>query len=144
MTNGKLFCNTYRDDIRKLAEYIPWLTEKRGQKVSRNYDGEMGQSSLAFPIYDGTLMSFIKLAGTTRLIDKNYAYAYSGRKIKTHEDEIREISSATIQDIDVLKGIFSKYVLGGMTKSGKWQEAVVYGIFLDILCKLKELLMFYE
>lgn len=144
ITNGKLFCNTYRDDIRSLAEYIPWLTEKKGQDVSKKYEGEMGVSSIAFPVYDSVLIGFIKLAKTTNLIDKNYAYAYSGRRMRTHADEMKEISGAALQDVDVLRGIFSKYVLEGMTKSGRWTEAVNFGIFLEVLCKLRELLEFYD
>lgn len=143
-TNGEIFCQTYGADIEKLARYIPWLTEKSGKEVSRKYDGEFGESAIHFPVYDGTLLNFVKEAKTTSLIDRNYPYAYSGRRIRTPEDEKREISSATLREVDILRGIFSKYVLEGMTKSGRWSEAVNRGIFLDILCKLKEIADFYK
>ena len=144
LTNGQAFCLEYGQDIQNLSRYIPWLMEKKGRDVSSEYAGEYGNSQLKFPVYDSTLMTFVREAGKTRLMDKNYAYAYTRYKIKTNEDEKKAILNAGIKDIDLLKGVFTKYISEGMRKSGKWQEAIERQVFLDILQKLNDLLVYYN
>ena len=50
------------------------------------------------------------------------------------------IRKATLRDLEILSGILSRYVLGGMTKSVLWAQGVENGVFLEILYKLRELL----
>lgn len=135
----------YKDAVLRLSSYIPWLETKCGQKVSGIYaeDG-IEKSSLGVPVYDATLLSLIKAAKGTNLMDRNYAYAYSRYRMKNAKDELTEIAKAKMKDIPLLKGILSKYVLGGMTRSVIWAEGVETGVFLQVLLKLKELMEFYE
>lgn len=144
LTSGELFILSYGDDIIKLSRYIAWLSQKSGEDVSKKYTGEMGKSSLHFPVFDSTLLSFVKEARGTKLMDINYRYAYTRRRIKNTEEEENAILSAGIKDIDLLKAVLSKYVMEGMVKSGKWAEAVDRQLFLQVLCKLKDLLDFYN
>lgn len=144
LENGELFYQMYGETIRKLSRYIPWLMDKSGNDVSHEYTGEYGESSMAFPVYDSTLLSFVKEARETNLIDRNYPYAYTGRGIRTDRAEEQAIESAGLRDVDFLRGVLSKYVLEGMTKSSVWTEAVERRIFLKVLCKLKEIAEFYH
>lgn len=137
--------NEYRPDVEKLARYLPWLESKMGSSVQQSYSGSgVEVNSISFPVYDSTLMSFIKEAQRTKLMDRNHRYVYSRLKIRTVQDELRIIEKCTIQEMDVLKGILSKYVMGGMTKGRMWSEAVEKGIFLHVLKKMKANLDFWD
>lgn len=137
--------NEYRPDVEKLARYLPWLESKKGTSVQQSYSGSgVEVNSISFPVYDSTLMSFIKEAQRTKLMDRNYRYVYSRCRIRTRQEELRTIERCTIQEMDVLKGILSKYVMGGMTKGRMWSEAVEAGIFLHVLKKMKANLDFWD
>lgn len=137
--------NEYKPDVEKLARYIPWLENKMGSSVQQTYSGSgIGEHSVAFPVYDSTVMSFVKEAQRTNLMDRNYVYVYSRNRIRTVQDELRVAEKATIKEMDVLKAILSKYVLGGMTKGRMWSEAVETGIFLCVIKKMKANLEFWD
>ncbi len=137
--------NEYRPHVEKLARYLPWLESKMGASVQQSYSGSgIEEHSISFPVYDSTLMSFIKEAQRTKLMDRNYRYVYSRCKIRNLQDELRIIEKCSIQEMDVLKGILSKYVMGGMTKGRMWSEAVETGIFLKVLKKMKANLDFWD
>lgn len=135
----------YRRQIEPLLKYISWLEEKEGRKASNFYDGEgIKGNSVPVPVYDGTLLSFIKEAQKTSWMDRNYVYVYSHNRIRTVSDEKRLIEKATIKEMNILTGILSKYVMGGMTKARLWSEAVEEGIFLSIILKIKEIIEFWD
>lgn len=137
--------NEYKPDVQKLLRYLPWLEEKAGQNVSENFEGSgIKESSITFPVYDGTLLSFIREVQSTNLLDRNYCYVYSRHRIRTVQDEQRMIAQSGITEMDVLKGILSKYVMGGMTKSKLWTEAVQNRIFLNIIKKMLENLEYWD
>ena len=137
--------NEYRPDVEKLARYLSWLESKKGKSVQRSYSGSgIEEHSVSFPVYDGTLMNFVKEAQKTKLMDRNYRYIYSRNRIRTVEDELRAIKRADIKEMDVLKGILSRYVMEGMTKGRRWSEAVENGIFLNVVKKMKENLDFWD
>lgn len=140
LTQAKAFIQKYDKDFEILYKYVPWLMEKGAKDVAHDYDGELGHSSLNFPVYDGTLMSFVRTAQKTVFMNKNYAYAYTRRHIKSTTDEQKYIDNATIRDDDYLNAVISKYVQEGMRKSGVWQDAVERKLFLNVLLKYKELL----
>ena len=58
-------------------------------------------SSITFPVYDGTLMSFIKDVQRTTLLDRNYPYIYSRNRMRTLQDELRMIERASIMDMSL-------------------------------------------
>lgn len=135
----------YRSDIELLVRYIPWLESKRGQEVSNEYhDANEVTTSFSFPVYDGTLLNFVKDVQKTALTDRNYQYVYSRNHINTVADEYVQIDRASVQDMSILIGILSKYVLGGRTKGMLWPEGVRNGVYLSILNKLKELCEFWD
>lgn len=137
--------NTYKPDVERLIRYLPWLEEKAGHNVAETFEGSgIKGSSITFPVYDGTLMSFIKELQRTTLLDRNYPYIYSRHRIRTVQDELRMIDRSGIKDMDILKGILSKYALGGMTKARLWSEAVYNSIFLKVIRKMKENLEFWD
>ena len=133
---------TYREDVAKLSQYIPWFETKSGSDVVSSYRAD--QSTFSFPVYDGTLMSFVKEAQATKLMNRNYRYTYSRNHIKAAKDELSLIRTATIKDFGVLCDILSKYVLGGMTRAQVWREGIENRIFLEVLMKLKELIEFWD
>lgn len=144
MTQAQAFVSKYRPDITKLYRYVSYFIDKKGKDVANDYDGKLGHSSLKFPVYDGTLMSFIKEARQTVFMDRNYIYAYRKRRITTPREEEAAIARVTIKDIDFLNAVLSKYIMEGMRKTGMWQDAVERHLFLDVLIKYKELLDFYS
>ena len=77
-------------------------------------------------------------------MDRNYMYVYSRYRIRTLQDEIKAIDRSSIKEMDVLKAILSKYVMGGMTKGRMWSEAVENGIFLRVVSKMKANLDFWD
>ena len=137
--------NTYKPDVEKLIRYLPWLEEKAGSSVAETFEGSgIKGNSITFPVYDGTLMSFIKDVQRTGLLDRNYPYIYAQHGIRTVKDELNAISHADIKEMNILKGILSKYVLGGMTKARLWTEAVYNRIFLNVIRKMKENVEFWD
>ena len=68
----------YRDDVEPLLRYLPWLEEKKGRSVSSSYTGEdLAAHSMSFPVYDSTLMGFVRAVQQTKLLDRNYVYVYT-------------------------------------------------------------------
>ena len=131
----------YQPDARRLARYISWLETKRGSDVMDSYKGEgVRKTAFTFPVYDATLLSFVKTARETRFVNRNYQYVYSRRRIKDTEQEKMELKNATLRDMELISGIFSRYILGGMTKSVLWAQGVENGIFLEVLYRLREIL----
>lgn len=135
----------YRQDILKLVSYLPWLESKVNHKVSGLYKGEgIEEHSMTFPVYDGQLLAFVKEVRKTSLLDRNYVYLYSRNRIKTAEDEKHLIEKATIQDLEAIRGVLSKYILGGMTNTRIWPQGVENGIYLAIIYKFKEIIEFWS
>ncbi len=137
--------NEYKPDVERLVRYLPWLESKMGTSVQQSYSASgIGEHSVAFPVYDSTVMSFVKEAQRTHLMDRNYMYVYSRYRIQTVQQEIKAIEKASIKEMDLLKAILSKYVMGGMTKGRMWSEAVESGVFLYVLKKMKANLDFWD
>ena len=134
----------YRDISQSLLRYIPYFEQKTGQKNYQIYQGEQNTNSVAIPVYESTLLSFVKEVQRTGLVDRNYVYALSRNGIRTHEDEMRALDRVEFKDIELIYAIMAKYVLGGMTKGMLWSEAVENGTFLKCLQKLKEVLNVWD
>ena len=136
----------YRPDVELLIKYIPWLETKAGTNTASSiYSGEgIGEHSITFPVYDGMLLNLVRDARRTKLLDRNYAYVYSRNRIRTVDEEQSYIEQATIRQMDGLRGILSKYILGGLTKGTVWTEGVTNGSILKVLTKMKEILEYWE
>ena len=135
----------YRADVEPLFRYISWLDRKKGAKVSTSYkDNDLAVHSMSFPVYDGTLLGFVKDVQKTQLLDRNYLYLYARYQLPTPKAEIELINSVTLLNMEVLTSILSKYIMGGMTKGWMWSQAVEEGIFLAILLKFKELIDMWD
>ena len=134
----------YKKDVEPLFRYLSWLESKKGEKVSSSYaENDVAAHSMAFPVYEGTLLGFVKDVQKTELLDRNYQYIYTRYRIADVKDELRLIESVTIKDTEILTGILSKYINGGMTKGWLWSQAAEEGIFLAILLKFQELFTLY-
>ncbi len=134
-----------RQDADKLFTYLPWLETKSGHSTYSTYKDEgIAQNSLTFPVYDSTLLAFVKEAANTCFMDRNHVYVYSRNRLKDAGDELRLIEKATIRDMDQLAGILSHYILGGRTKALLWSEGVQNGVYLAVLRKIKEIIDFWE
>jgi len=140
MTAQEVF-DKYKDDMLKLISYLPWLEEKSGKgSVSSNYNGEgLEEHSMSFPVYDGTLLRFIKDAENTAFMDRNYVYVITRNRLSSVQEEIEFVNKQTILQMDNIAGVLSKYIMGGRTKARLWSEAVDKGVLLAIVNKLKEL-----
>lgn len=135
----------YKKTLMPLLRYLPWLEQSAGTSVSKNYNGaEMGEKVMSFPVYDGTLLSFIREAKNTSFMDRNYRYVYTRNRIMNHDDERRLIAGATIKEWDILCGILSKYVMGGQTKGTLWSEAVTERIFYLVIKQMCEIIEFWD
>lgn len=135
----------YREDVAKLCKYLPYFETKRAKDVESQYQADAtGGHTVAFPVYDATLMRFVQEASETVLMNDNYVYTYSKHGLKTVQDELAFIERATIKEIEALGDILSKYVKVGMYKSRMWTEAVDNHIFVEVLLKLKYLIEFWD
>ena len=135
----------YKPDVESLLPYLTWLETQKGSRPDTIYKGDgIEEHSMTFPVYDGTLLRFIKIAQGSSLINRNYTYTYSRNRIRTTQDELRFIQNATIKEMGELWGILSRYVLKGMTKAALWSEGVKNGVFLALLLKMEEILQFWD
>ncbi len=135
----------YKQIAMPLLRYLPWLEKSAGKSASSNYSAnDVTEHSMSFPVYDGTLMNFVKEAAKSPLMDQNYRYVYVRQNIHNHEDERRIIKKAGINEWGILCGILSKYVLGGRTKGRLWSEAVEEEIFYLILKQMREIIEFWD
>ena len=135
----------FRADADRLFRYLPWLQNKSGSAAYTKYSDErVTANSISFPVYDSTLLAFVKEAGNTCFMDRNHVYVYSRNRLKTEKDELSLISRATIRNMDDLAGILSNYILGGRTKALLWNEGVQKGVYLALLLKMKEIFDFWE
>lgn len=135
----------YKTDVEKLLKYQPYFEKMAGKASSSTFNQEgLAEHSLAFPVYDSTLLQFVREAETTKFMNPNYHYVYTRNRLKTVEDELEAVAGCTIQKIDVLGGILSKYVYVGKVKGAIWSAGVKNGVFLAILLKMKEIIHFWE
>ena len=104
----------------------------------------MPGNSVPIPVYDSTLLGFVKEMQGTGLMNRNYVYTFSRYGIRTEQDERDHIQRVELKEIEVVIDIMAKYVLGGMTKGILWSRAVENGIFLLGLKKIKELLEVWD
>lgn len=145
MLSNEEIVDYYKEDAIKLFRYLTWLESKSGKSAYSIYAGEgIATNSVPFPVYDGTLLNFVKEAEKTCFMDRNYVYVYSRNGLKSSRDELRLIQKATIRDMDKLAGILSHYIMGGRTKASRWSEGVSNGIYLAILSKMKELIEYWD
>ncbi|MBD5394432.1 MAG: hypothetical protein HDR71_09210 [Lachnospiraceae bacterium] len=135
----------YREIFKDMFRYIPWFEQRMGKNASHFYNGEeAGSLSMSIPVYDSTLLAFIKEMQATGVIDRNYVYVFSRNSIRTQPDEINWIKNAELRNIEDIFGIMAKYILGGMTKGNLWTQAVENGVFYHGLLKIKKLLEIYD
>ncbi|MBE5866297.1 MAG: hypothetical protein E7292_08830 [Lachnospiraceae bacterium] len=135
----------YKQALLPLLRYLPWLEKSVGTQVSRTYNGaDMGEKLMGFPVYDGNLMGFVREAGNSIFMDRNYRYVYTRNRIVSHDDERKVIADATIKEWGILCGILSNYVLGGRTRSTLWSEAVQERIFYLVINKMVEIVEFWD
>lgn len=135
----------YKKTLMPLLRYLPWLEKSAGSSVSKTYNGaEMGGQVMGFPVYDSTLLGFVREVGRTTFMDRNYHYIYTRNHIRDHEDERRLIQNAEWKDWGILCGILSKYVLGGQTKGTLWSEAVQERIFYLVIKKMCDIIEFWD
>ena len=141
---AELLTEKYSGDILKLSKYIQYFENKKGDDVASKYNGEQGESNLKFPVYDSTLLAFTREAARTSLMDPNYIYKYRQYRISTEADEKKAIKNAKLKDIDLLRGILSRYVLEGGYKGGRWIEATERWVFRDVLVRLMDMYNFVK
>lgn len=135
----------YKLELLPLLRYMTYFMERAGEDPSTNYAGqENGNNTLSFPIYDATLLAFVKEAAKTSFMDKNYSYIYSRHRIKSAEDERKLIENATITEWDVLCGILTNYVQGGMSRAYLWRDGVKENIFYLVLSKMKDIVEHWD
>lgn len=135
----------YQQAVKPLLVYLPWLEEHVGDTGYVTYDQQgIAERSLSFPVYDASLMHFVREAEKSSLMDRNYRYVYTRNHIGSHEEERALIQQATWRNWDLLKGILSRYVMGGRVKASLWSEAVKEDVFHQILLKMKEIVEGWE
>ena len=135
----------YRTELEKLLKYIPWLEKNRGQNLSTPYAGDdVEKNSIAFPVYDGTLLNFIRELSATRWMNRNYMYDYRRYRIENAEEEKRVIARAGVKELGLICSILSRYAMKGRTKGSVWSEGVINGVYLDALLKIKAIILQWD
>ncbi|MCR5100777.1 MAG: DUF6508 domain-containing protein [Butyrivibrio sp.] len=130
----------YTQDVMSLVPYLNYFEMHVNAQVSQTYNNSDIAHSMPFPVYDATLMDFVKHAENTKMIDRNYVYVYSRNRIQTPKDELMFIDDAEIKDMDDLAGILSKYIIEGRTKGGVWAQGVNNGVYYKLISKMQELI----
>lgn len=139
------FLEMFKQDVIRLSKYIPWLEDKSGDDVSKNYqDGNKMDHTLSFPVYDSILLAFLNDASTTVFMEKNYQYFYTKNHIYDYQDELAMIERADIMHMDILQCILSRYVFGGMVKAYLWKAGVDHKIFVTVLKKARQIVEFWS
>ena len=139
------FLEMFKQDVIRLSKYIPWLEDKSGDDVSKNYqDGNKMDHTLSFPVYDSILLAFLNDASTTVFMEKNYQYFYAKNHIHDYQDELAMIERADIMHMDILQCILSRYVFGGMVKAYLWKEGVDHKIFVTVIKKARQIVEFWS
>ena len=133
----------YKEPVKQLLPYLGWLKENADREVAQNYSSDNLSSTIPFPVYDSNLLSFVKAAQATGMMDRNWPYVYTRNHLNNVKDEHLFIEDAQITDIADLFGILSKYVLSGMTKGSVWAEGVRNGSMYLALEKMRELLRYW-
>ena len=132
----------YRPELAKITPYLTWLKDNGKNEVAQSYSNS-DLKSMPFPVYNSTLLAFVKAAQATSLMDRNYVYVYSRNRLNSAKDELLFINDAQITDIDDLAGILSKYILTGMTKGAVWAEGVQNGVLYSVVKKMDDLVRFW-
>ena len=139
------FLEMFKQDVIRLSKYIPWLEDKSGDDVSKNYqDGNKMDHTLSFPVYDSILLAFLNDASTTVFMEKNYQYFYTKNHIHDYQDELAMIERADIMHMDILQCILSRYVFGGMVKAYLWKAGVDHKIFVAVIKKARQIVEFWS
>ncbi len=131
--------NEYMADVELLSKYMGWIEKKSGQQVQNFYDGEADYKLIQIPVYDSTLLAFVKDARKSKLMDRNYRYTYTRYRIKSVDDELRLLRHAHLKDIDIFKGILSSYVMRGQSKGSVWSDGIKNGVFLELMRRMTAL-----
>ncbi len=134
----------YKDDLTKLLRYLPFLEKKGGKNTQEYYEGEGDNKVIPVPVYDSSLLAFVKEVRNTKFYYKNYPYVYCKWKMPDPKSERIAMESATLRDIDLFRAIISKYVIGGQTKASVWTTAVEERIFVTALTRLRSLVFDYS
>lgn len=135
----------YKALIMPLLRYLPWFEQHVGKKTGSVYQGAGAEEcSMQIPVYDSTLMNFVREASKSPLMDRNYKYVYTRNRIASHDDERKIIKNSGWKQWDILRGILSNYVMGGRIRGALWNEAVTEGIFYLTLSKMKEIVEFWD
>ncbi len=134
----------YKDDLAKLLRYLPYLEKRGGKDVQNFYEGDGDQKIIPVPVYDSTLLAFVKEAQKTKFMNRNYPYIYRRWNMPNPKAERIAMESAQLRDIDLFRGIISRYVMEGMRKSYMWTTAVEEKIFVTALVKLRSLIYDYS
>ena len=139
------FLEMFKQDVIRLSKYIPWLEDKSGDDVSKNYqDGNKMDHTLSFPVYDSILLAFLNDASTTVFMEKNYQYFYTKNHIHDYQDELAMIERADIMHMDILQCVLSRYVFGGMVKAYLWKAGVDHKIFVTVIKKARQIVEFWS
>lgn len=132
----------YGHDLDLLLKFVPYLLNSRNKMTQKYYEGDGDKKTIPVPVYDSTLLSFVKEAKKTKFITRNYPYAYRKYKLNSLEDELSALKNGKITDLELYKSVLSKYVLEGQTKGVVWTKGVTDGVFVEVLLCLKKL--FYD
>lgn len=133
----------YKDDVETLVPYIGWLKEHTNQQVAQSYSNSEMSQSMSFPVYDSTLLSFVKVCQQTGMMNRNYHYVLVRNHLNNYKDELAFINRAEIMQMDDLAGILSEYILEGQVKGSKWAEGVATGVLYHVVDKMQELLHYW-
>ena len=134
----------YKSDVEAVIKYLSWLEQKSGSKLAKSISPDDNKElTMHVPVYDSTLLAFIKTLDKTKFMNRNYVYTYTKYKIHTVEDELKVMDKLQIMELNVIGDILSKYVIKGKSKGYLWSEGLENGVFLAAVIKMKQLVEFW-
>lgn len=135
------YLDRYEAIVKALMSYLDWFDRHAGESGADSHEEE---GTMSFPVYDSTLLAFVKQVQNSGMVDRNYAYVNSRRSLHGWEDEIAFIERAQLPDMDDLWAILCGYVMEGMTRGSVWSDGVRHRIFYSVIKKMNDLLVMWS
>ena len=66
----------YREDLEKLLRYLPFLEQKGEKDEQQFYEGDGEHTVIPVPVYDSTLLAFVKEARGTKFMNRKIGRAH--------------------------------------------------------------------
>ncbi|WP_057890087.1 DUF6508 domain-containing protein [Paucilactobacillus oligofermentans] len=127
-------------NLNEYLEYFKNMQNKEFRWTSTNT--EDGNLQMGYPIYDQTILTFIREFKTSDDFDKQYKKTLKAQKIRIKMNQKIVDQVLAIDTIDILKAMLTLIVTSEEVDEGSWaralQEGFLYQVTRALLAKQNE------